>query len=277
MYPQLSDSERISYPALEREILAFWEENSIFERSISSRPEENSWTFFEGPPTVNGVPGIHHVISRTLKDLICRYQTMLGKRVHRKAGWDTHGLPVETNLEKRLGLKEKSEIETKVGVEEFNRMAREFVYDHIGKEGGWSELTRRIGYWVNMDDPYITCTNDYIESVWWALKTLHDKGLIYRGFKVVPQCPHCETPLSSHEIAQGYADVRDANLYVRMRLNPGQSTGSGVPIPENTSFLDNHALDTRFERCACGRTRYRLSPGTRSGGWGLLHLRCGET
>ena len=237
MYPQLSDSERISYPALEREILAFWEENSIFERSISSRPEENSWTFFEGPPTVNGVPGIHHVISRTLKDLICRYQTMLGKRVHRKAGWDTHGLPVETNLEKRLGLKEKSEIETKVGVEEFNRMAREFVYDHIGKEGGWSELTRRIGYWVNMDDPYITCTNDYIESVWWALKTLHDKGLIYRGFKVVPQCPHCETPLSSHEIAQGYADVRDANLYVRMRLNPGQSTGSGVPIPENTSFL----------------------------------------
>ena len=237
MYPQLSDSERISYPDLEQEILDFWEKNDIFEKSISSRPEENAWTFFEGPPTVNGVPGIHHVISRTLKDLVCRYQTMLGRRVHRKAGWDTHGLPVETNLEKELGLKEKSEIETKIGVAEFNRMAREFVYFHIGKEGGWRELTRRIGYWVNMDDPYITCTNEYIESVWWALQTLFDRGLIYRGFKVVPQCPHCETPLSSHEIAQGYEDVRDPNLYVRMRLLPGQSTGSGIPIPEKTSFL----------------------------------------
>lgn len=237
MYPQLSDSERLSYPDLEKEILRFWEENEIFERSVSSRPEENSWTFYEGPPTVNGVPGIHHVISRTLKDLVCRYQTMLGKRVHRRAGWDTHGLPVETNLEKSLGLKEKSEIETKIGVAEFNRMAREFVYDHINREGGWSELTRRIGYWVNMDDAYITCTNDYIESVWWALKTLFDKGLIYRGFKVVPQCPHCETPLSSHEIAQGYADVQDPNLYVRMRVESGQTTGSGVPLPEDTFFL----------------------------------------
>lgn len=237
MYPQLSESDRISYPDLEQEILEFWEANDIFEKSVTSRPEENTFTFYEGPPTVNGVPGIHHVISRTLKDLQCRYQTMLGRRVHRKAGWDTHGLPVETNLEKQLGLREKSEIETKIGVGEFNRMAREFVYHHIGKEGGWRELTRRIGYWVNMDDPYITCTNDYVESVWWALKTLFEKGLIYRGFKVVPQCPHCETPLSSHEIAQGYADVRDPNLYVRMKLRSGQSTGSGVPIPENTSFL----------------------------------------
>ena len=237
MYPQLSDSERISYPDLEQEVLRFWEENQIFERSVSTRPEENSWTFYEGPPTVNGVPGIHHVISRTLKDLFCRYQTMLGKRVHRRAGWDTHGLPVETNLEKQLGLKEKSEIETKIGVAEFNRMAKDFVYDHINREGGWSELTRRIGYWVNMDDAYITCTNNYIESVWWALKTLFDKGLIYRGFKVVPQCPHCETPLSSHEIAQGYDDVQDPNLYVRMKIEPGQATGSGITIPENTYFL----------------------------------------
>ncbi|MGE3802753.1 MAG: isoleucine--tRNA ligase, partial [Candidatus Kapaibacterium sp.] len=237
MFPQLSDSDRISYPALEREILEFWIREKIFEKSVDTRPEEKTWTFYEGPPTVNGVPGIHHVLARTLKDLSCRYKTMCGHRVHRKAGWDTHGLPVEIALEKALGLKEKGEIETKIGVAEFNRQAKELVYSHIDKPGGWRELTERMGYWVNMDDPYITCTNNYIESLWWALKTMFDKNLIYRGFKVVPQCPHCETPLSSHELAQGYEDVRDPNLYVKVRVQAEQKTGHGIDIPDNSFFL----------------------------------------
>ncbi len=237
MFPQLSDTDRVSYPKLEREIHEFWVKEQIFEKSVETRPEENTWTFFEGPPTVNGVPGMHHVLSRTLKDTFCRYKTMRGYRVHRKAGWDTHGLPVEIALEKELGLKEKGEIETKFGVAEFNQRAKELVYSHIDKPGGWRELTERIGYWVNMDDPYITCTNEYIESLWWALQTMFNNGLIYRGFKVVPQCPHCETPLSSHELALGYEDVRDPNLYVKIRIQPGQKTGHGIDIPEDSKFL----------------------------------------
>ena len=237
MFPQLSDSDKINYPALEQEILDFWKKEQIFQQSVDSRPEDRVWTFYEGPPTVNGSPGIHHVLSRTLKDTFCRYKTMQGFRVHRKAGWDTHGLPVEIELEKKLGLKEKGEIETKIGVAEFNRQARELVYSYIDKPGGWRELTERMGYWVNMDDPYITCTNNYIESLWWALKTLFDKGLIYRGFKVVPQCPHCETPLSSHELALGYAVVRDPSLFVKVRIVPGQKTGHGVDLPEDAKFL----------------------------------------
>lgn len=237
MFPQLSDADKINYPALEQEILEFWKRERIFEKSVESRPEDKVWTFYEGPPTVNGSPGIHHVLSRTLKDMICRYKTMQGFRVHRKAGWDTHGLPVEIELEKRLGLKEKGEIETKIGVGEFNRQARELVESHINKPGGWRELTERMGYWVNMDDPYITCDNNYIESLWWALKTLFEKGLIYRGFKVVPQCPHCETPLSSHELAQGYSVVRDPSLFVKVNIVPGQKTGHGIEIPEGAKFL----------------------------------------
>lgn len=237
MFPQLSDSDKINYPALEQEILEFWEQAGIFEKSVESRPADKVWTFYEGPPTVNGAPGIHHVLSRTLKDTFCRFKTMQGYRVHRKAGWDTHGLPVEIELEKKLGLKEKGEIETKIGVAEFNRQAKELVYSHINKPGGWRELTERMGYWVNMDDPYITCTNNYIESIWWALKTLFEKGLIYRGFKVTPQCPHCETPLSSHELAQGYAVVRDPSLFVKIAISPGQKTGHGIEIPEGAKFL----------------------------------------
>lgn len=235
MFPQLP--ERLNYNEHEKDILAFWRDADIFKRSVESRPADKTWIFNEGPPTVNGVPGIHHVFSRTLKDMFCRYSTMLGYRVARKGGWDTHGLPVEIALEKQLGLKEKGEIETKIGVANFNRMAREFVYEHINREGGWNELTELMAYWVDLKNPYITCTNEYIESVWWALSEFHAKGLIYRGFKIVPQCPHCETPLSSHELAQGYADVRDPSLYVKIAIPAGQSTASGFSIPENSFFL----------------------------------------
>ncbi len=209
--------EKINYPKIEENILKFWEENKIFEKSITSRPKSKSFTFYEGPPTVNGRPGIHHVMARTLKDLVCRYKTLKGYQVHRKAGWDTHGLPVEIALEKELGFAQKSDIE-KYGVGAFNKKAKELVYHHIEMKEGWRTLTERMGYWINLDDPYITCTNDYIESVWWALSEYFKKGLIYKGFKIVPQCPHCETPLSSHELALGYDDVNDPNVYVKFKL-----------------------------------------------------------
>ena len=209
--------EKINYPKIEEEVLKFWEKNQIFEKSISSRPKSKSFTFYEGPPTVNGRPGIHHVMARTLKDLVCRYKTLKGFQVHRKAGWDTHGLPVEIALEKELGFAQKSDIE-KYGVGAFNKKAKDLVYHHIEMKEGWRTLTERMGYWINLDDPYITCTNDYIESVWWALSEYFKKGLIYKGFKIVPQCPHCETPLSSHELALGYADVQDPSVYVKFKL-----------------------------------------------------------
>jgi isoleucyl-tRNA synthetase len=147
---------------------------------------------------------------------VCRYKTLTGHQVHRKAGWDTHGLPVEIALEKELDFKQKSDIEV-YGVAEFNKKAKDLIYHHIEMKEGWRSLTTRMGYWINLDDPYITCTNEYIESVWWALSQFHKKGLIYKGFKIVPQCPHCETPLSSHELALGYKDVRDMNLYVKFK------------------------------------------------------------
>lgn len=209
--------EKINYPEIEKRILKFWQENKIFEKSILTRDENKSFTFYEGPPTVNGKPGIHHVMARTLKDLVCRYKTMKGFRVQRKAGWDTHGLPIEIALEKDLGFTQKSDIE-KYGVAAFNKKAKELVYHHIEMKEGWRTLTERMGYWINLDDPYITCTNEYIESVWWALSEYFKKGLIYKGFKIVPQCPHCETPLSSHELALGYKDVQDPNVYVKFKL-----------------------------------------------------------
>ncbi len=209
--------EKISYPKIEESILKFWNEHQIFEKSVSLRPESKPFTFYEGPPTVNGRPGIHHVMARALKDLVCRYKTMKGFQVHRKAGWDTHGLPIEIALEKELDFTQKSDIE-KYGVAAFNKKAKDLVYHHIEMKEGWRTLTERMGYWINLDDPYITCTNEYIESVWWALSEYFKKGLIYKGFKIVPQCPHCETPLSSHELALGYDEVQDPNVYVKFKL-----------------------------------------------------------
>ena len=209
--------EKINYPKIEEEVLKFWQENQIFEKSISTRPKSKPFTFYEGPPTVNGKPGIHHVMARALKDLVCRYKTLKGFQVHRKAGWDTHGLPIEIALEKALDFTQKSDIE-KYGVAAFNQKAKDLVYQHIEMKEGWRTLTERMGYWVNLDDPYITCTNEYIESVWWALSEYFKKGLIYKGFKIVPQCPHCETPLSSHELALGYDEVQDPNVYVKFKL-----------------------------------------------------------
>ncbi len=215
MYKQLP--EKLSYSELEKDILKFWEDKSIFDKSLELRKEAEYFSFFEGPPTVNGKPGIHHMMARTIKDTICRYKTMRGYFVRRQAGWDTHGLPVEIAVEKQLGLTDKADIE-KYGLEKFNAVCKDFVYKNIEMDLGWKYLTQRMGYWVNMDNAYITCTNNYVESVWWALKTYFDKGLIYKGFKVVPQSPTIETPLSSHELSLGYKDVKGPNCYLKLKV-----------------------------------------------------------
>jgi isoleucyl-tRNA synthetase len=202
--------EKISYPKIEEEILKFWQENKIFEKSISTRDENKSFTFYEGPPTANGKPGIHHVMARTLKDLVCRYKTLKGFRVERKAGWDTHGLPVEIEVEKSLGIKHKSEV-IEYGIEKYNQKCRESVFTYLDL---WEKMTTRMGYWIDLDSAYITLENKYIESVWWALKTLFDKGLIYKDYKIVPQDPKSETVLSSHELALGYRETKDPSVYV---------------------------------------------------------------
>ncbi|MFO7445344.1 MAG: isoleucine--tRNA ligase [Ignavibacteriaceae bacterium] len=206
--------EKSGYPEIEEKILKFWEKNKVFEKSISSRDKSKSYTFYEGPPTANGKPGIHHVMARTLKDLVCRYKTLQGFRVERKAGWDTHGLPVEIEVEKRLGIKHKSEV-AEYGVEKYNQACRDSVFTYLDL---WEKMTNRMGYWLDLNSAYITLTNEYIESVWWALKTLYDKGLIYKDYKIVPQDPKSETVLSSHELALGYRETKDPSVYVLFKI-----------------------------------------------------------
>ncbi|MFA5392442.1 MAG: class I tRNA ligase family protein [Candidatus Paceibacterota bacterium] len=201
----------------EEEILDFWQKNKIFEKSIENRRKFRPFIFYEGPPTANGKPGIHHVLARSFKDLICRYKTMKGFLVERKAGWDTHGLPVELEVEKELGFKNKIEIE-KYGIRQFNAKAKESVWRY--KEE-WEKLTERMGYWIDTKNPYITFENDYIETVWWLIKQIAQKGLLYKSYKVLPYCPRCSTPLSSHEVSLGYRTVKDPSIYIKFKiLNP---------------------------------------------------------
>ena len=197
----------------EEAVLALWDANDIFKESIKAREGAESFTFYDGPPTANGRPHIGHIITRAIKDLIPRYQTMKGKHVLRKAGWDTHGLPVELEIEKKLGISGKPEIE-KFGVEAFITQCKESVWTY---KGLWEEMSRRVGFWADMDAPYVTYHNEYIESVWWALSKIWQKDLIYKSYRVVPYCPRCGTPLSSHEVAQGYKDVKEASLFVAFK------------------------------------------------------------
>jgi isoleucyl-tRNA synthetase len=197
----------------EEAILQYWQEKQIPTRSVSEREGAPQFVFYEGPPTANGKPGIHHVLARTLKDTVCRYQTMQGFQVNRKAGWDTHGLPVEIEVEKQLGLASKQDIE-EYGVEAFNQKCRESVFTY---EKEWRRMTERIAYWLDMDHPYITLDNNYIESIWWILKRFFDEGLIYEGYKIMPYCARCGTPLASHEVSLGYKDETIDSIYVRMK------------------------------------------------------------
>ncbi|MDP4116420.1 MAG: isoleucine--tRNA ligase, partial [Bacteroidota bacterium] len=230
--------EKVNYPEIEERILEYWKEHQIFEKSIENRDADKSFTFYEGPPTANGKPGIHHVMARTLKDLVCRYKTLQGYKVQRKAGWDTHGLPVEIEVEKKLGIKHKSEI-YEYGVEKYNQKCRESVFTYLDL---WEKMTTRMGYWVDLDNAYVTLTNNYIESVWWALKTLFDKGLIYKDYKIVPQDPKSETVLSSHELALGYRETKDPSVYVYFKLKDSVDTYFLVWTTTPWTLISNVAL-----------------------------------
>jgi len=212
--------KEFSQPKAEQKILAFWDKHEVFHRSHDEAVRENrpQFVFYEGPPTANGRPGTHHIIARTVKDLICRYKAMQGFRVDRKAGWDTHGLPVEIEVEKALGLDSKAKV-LDYGIANFNQRCRESVFKYLKD---WDEMTRRIGYWLDLDDAYVTLTNEYIESVWWILKNLFDRNLLYKGYKTIPFCPRCGTGLSSHEVAQGYDVVKDPSLYVKVKAADGE-------------------------------------------------------
>ena len=233
-------STNLNFVEREKETRKFWEENSIFEKSISSRKEGADYTFYDGPPTANGKPHIGHVLTRVIKDMVPRYRTMKGNRVLRKAGWDTHGLPVELEVEKKLGIDGKDQIES-YGLEPFIAHCKESVWNY--KEM-WEDFSATVGFWADMDNPYVTYTNDFIESEWWALKKIWDKGLLYKGFKIVPYCPRCGTPLSSHEVAQGYKTVKERSAVVRFKCVGEDAyflawTTTPWTLPSNTALCVN--------------------------------------
>jgi isoleucyl-tRNA synthetase len=211
---------KVNFAELEEQILKFWKNNKIFDKSLEKTKNCEKFIFYEGPPTANGEPGVHHVLSRVFKDIFPRYKTMKGYFVPRKAGWDTHGLPVEIEIEKSLNINSKKEIE-KIGIEKFNKLCRESVVKY---EGEWKRLTERIGFWLDMENAYFTFTNEYIETVWWIIKTIWDKNLLYEDYKIVPYCPRCGTALSSHEVALGYKDVEDFSIIVRFPLVEKEDT-----------------------------------------------------
>ncbi len=239
--------DNIFLPELEKEILKFWEKDKTFDKSISSKDGRDSFVFYDGPATLNGPPGIHHIISRTVKDLICRYKTMQGFQVYRKGGWDTQGLPVEVEVEKKLGLKSKSEIE-EYGAIAFINSCKKSVFTYLKD---WEKSTLRMGYWIDLKNAYITFHNEYIESIWWALKKFFDAGLIYKGFKILPFCPKCESPLSSHEVAQGYEDIKDPSVYVKFKITSGEYKDSDFlvwtttpwTLPSNAALAVNPDFD----------------------------------
>ena len=238
-------SPKLDITSLEEGILKFWKTQKIFEKTISSRRGGPEYVFFEGPPTANGKPGVHHVEARAFKDMFPRYKIMNGFHVSRRGGWDTHGLPVEIAVEKKLGINNKQKIE-EFGIEKFNELCRKSVFAYIQD---WEKLTDRIAFWVDLGDAYVTYTNEYIESVWWILKTFWERNLLFKGYKVVPYCPRCGTPLSDHEVAMGYADATDPSIYVCMPLvdKPGTSllvwTTTPWTLPGNVAVAAGSEVD----------------------------------
>ncbi|MDP2683593.1 MAG: isoleucine--tRNA ligase [bacterium] len=214
MNKEPKEKRKFEFPAMEKEILEYWEKEDVFQKSLAQTKGKQRFVFFEGPPTANGKPGIHHVLARVYKDIVLRYKTMQGFFVERKAGWDTHGLPVELQVEKSLNISGKPEIE-KYGVAEFNKKCKESVWDY---KKDWELMTKKIGFWLDLDDPYVTYENNYIESLWWIIKQVWDKDMLYQGYKVVPHCPRCGTALSSHEVAQGYKEVEENSVYIKFKV-----------------------------------------------------------
>lgn len=220
------------FVGMERDVAEFWKEKDIIHKNFAMNEGKRYFTFYDGPPTANGKPHVGHIETRVMKDIIPRYKVMKGYKVIRKAGWDTHGLPVELEIEKKLGISGKEQIED-YGVENFVKQCKESVFTYVHM---WEEMTNKVGYWVDMENPYVTYHNDYIESVWWALKQMWEKGLLYEGHKVMPYCPRCGTALSSHEVAQGYKDVKDLTCIAKFKVKEGQKI-AGEEVPENTYIL----------------------------------------
>src|SRR5699024_3364139 len=261
MSKQFDEVKKLNFPKVEVETLKWWKEQDIFEKSLSSREGGIPFTFYEGPPTANGKPGIHHVMARTVKDLFCRYKTLKGYHVERKGGWDTHGLPVEIEVEKELDLEGRSEVE-EYGISEYNDKCRKSVLKY---KDLWDELTNRMAYWVDLDDPYITFDNDYIESVWWAFKTLFDKGLVYKGYKIQWYSPGSGTVLSSHEVSLGYEETQDPSIYVKFKMDDVEDTyflaWTTTPwtIISNMALAVNTNLDyVKIELSEGNRTEYYI-------------------
>ncbi|MEM3857006.1 MAG: class I tRNA ligase family protein, partial [Thermoprotei archaeon] len=235
--------EKLLGPNQEEEVLKFWKDNELFQKSVQNRRGGPRFVFLEGPPTANGMPHHGHIRTRAVKDCVLRFKTMKGYWVPRTAGWDTHGLPVELEVQRELNLKGREDIE-KFGLSRFSEECRRNVFKY---ESEWRRITERIGYWIDLDNPYITFRNEYIESVWWSLKRLYEMGLLYKGFKVVPYCPSDETPLSSHEVAQGYRDTEDPSVFVKFKLKDGKHAGQSLlawtttpwTLPSNVALAVN--------------------------------------
>ncbi|MBI2592617.1 MAG: class I tRNA ligase family protein, partial [Candidatus Colwellbacteria bacterium] len=228
----LKNLKSFNLSQIELKVLDFWKKNQIFEKSLAQRKGKKRFVFYEGPPTANAPPAIHHVLARAFKDVIPRYKTMRGYYVPRQAGWDTHGLPVELQVEKALGFKSKRDIE-KFGIAAFNRKCKESVW---GFKEEWERFTERVGFWVDMKNPYITYEPKYIESLWWIIQRFFKKSFMYKGYKVAPWCPRCGTTLSSHELAQGYREVSDDSIYVKFKLIKGQEIAN-VAVNDKTYIL----------------------------------------
>lgn len=249
----------LDFTKREKEILEFWKENQIFEKSVEMNKGKEPFTFYDGPPTANGKPHIGHILTRVMKDIIPRFKSMKGYDVLRKAGWDTHGLPVELEVEKSLGIDGKPEIE-KYGIEPFIKKCKESVFKYKSE---WEKMSDRIGYWVDMEDPYVTYDDNYIESIWWFLKQVHEKGLLYKGHKIVPYCPRCGTALSSHEVAQGYKDVEEKSIFVKFRTVEDENTfflaWTTTPwtLPSNVALCMNP--DEDYTKIKVGEEYYVLA------------------
>ena len=253
MYKKVSAN--LNFVEREKAVEEFWKENKIFEKTCEKQGP--SYVFYDGPPTANGKPHIGHVLTRVIKDLIPRYRTMKGYQVPRKAGWDTHGLPVELEVEKLLGLDGKEQIE-EYGLEPFIEKCKESVWKY---KGMWEDFSFTVGFWADMENPYVTYHNSYIESEWWALKQIYEKGLIYKGFKIVPYCPRCGTPLSSHEVAQGYKSVKERSAIARFKVKDEDAyilawTTTPWTLPSNVALCVNPTEEYAKVKCIDGKIYY---------------------
>ena len=261
MYKKVDTS--LNFVEREKKIVEYWNEKKIFEKSMQATEGNEEFSFYDGPPTANGKPHIGHILTRVMKDIVPRYKTMKGKHVLRKAGWDTHGLPVELEVEKKLGFEHKTEIEG-YGIEPFIKKCKESVWQYTTE---WKQMSDRVGYWCDMDNPYVTYHDDYIESEWWALKEIHKKGLLYKGHKIVPYCPRCGTALSSHEVAQGYKDVKQTTAFVKFKVVGEENkyilawTTTPWTLPSNVALCMNPDFDYVEVRMEESGEKYILAEG----------------